>query len=163
MTFSRLPHARVAAQHGFYAEAFGTPSIFGNAGLALVQFHVVQISLASFRAVSQKPPVGGHKMATVLTELFRVAPRDLDSLADPELEPKAETSIWLRGLGDLELVALWELLPGAESNGTLMADLLSEPDAEVVLMSVPDNFLQCVRDLPDGDIPGRDAEMAVNG
>ena len=91
-------------------------------------------------------------MAAVFTELFRVPPDDVGSLADPEFEPNAETSIYLRGLGDLELVGLWELLTGAESDGTLMSDLLSEPDAEVVLMSVPDNFLQCVRDLPDGEI-----------
>jgi len=91
-------------------------------------------------------------MAAVFTELYRVAPGDLDTLACPEFEPSRETTIWLRGLGDLELVGLWELLPGAESDGTLMADLLSEPDAEVVLMSVPVNFLHCVRDLPDGDI-----------
>ena len=43
-------------------------------------------------------------MAAVFTELFRVAPDDLDSLTDPELEPNPDTSIWLRGLGDLELV-----------------------------------------------------------
>ena len=92
-------------------------------------------------------------MTAVFTELFRVAPDDLASLADPELEPNPETSIWLRGLGDLELVGLWELLPNAESDGTLMADLLSEPDAEVVLISIPDNFLQCVRDLPDSETP----------
>lgn len=92
-------------------------------------------------------------MAAVFTELFRVAAHDLDSLADPELEPNPETSIWLRGLGDVELVGLWELLPGAESDGTLIADLLSGPEAEVLLMSVPDNFLQCVRDLHDVDIP----------
>ena len=34
-----------------------------------------------------------------------------------------------------------------------MAGLLSDPNAEVGLISVSDNFLQCVRDLPDNDIP----------
>jgi len=93
-------------------------------------------------------------MAAFFTELFRVDPADVDSLADPELEPNPETSIWLRHIGDLELVGLWELLPGAESDGTLMAEPLTETDAECVVLSIPSNFLQCVRELPESDIPG---------
>jgi hypothetical protein len=56
-------------------------------------------------------------------------------------------------LGDLELVGLWESLPNAESDGTLMADPLSDLEAECVLLGVPDNFLQCIRSLTDAQIP----------
>jgi hypothetical protein len=92
-------------------------------------------------------------MAALFTELFRVSPDALDTLLDPELEPDPETSIWLRGLGDLELVGLWETLPNAESDGTLMAEPLSDLEAEFVLLGVPDNFLQCIRSLTDAQIP----------
>ena len=92
-------------------------------------------------------------MAALTTELYRISPEELDNLLDPELEPDSESSIWLRGLGDLELVGLWEVLPGAKSDGTLMAELLSDEEAEVLLLRVPDNFLQCIRDLSPEQIP----------
>ena len=92
-------------------------------------------------------------MAALFTEIFRVSPDSLDALLDPELEPEPDTSIWLRGLGDLELVGLWETLPNAASEGTLMAEPLSDIDAECLLLRVPDNFLKCIRSLADAQIP----------
>ncbi len=47
-------------------------------------------------------------MAAFFTELFRIDPADAESLLDPELERDPDTSLWLRNLGDLELVGLWE-------------------------------------------------------
>lgn len=91
-------------------------------------------------------------MSALYTALHRVAPSEVDSLRNTELESAPETSIWLRGIGDLELVELWELLPGAQSEGTLMADVLDSPDAEIVLIAVPQNFLDCVRNLPESQI-----------
>jgi len=92
-------------------------------------------------------------MAALFTELYRVSADALDALLDPELEPDPETSIWLRGLGDLELVGLWETMPNAESDGTLLAEPLSDLEGECVLLGVPENFLHCIRSLTDAQVP----------
>ena len=92
-------------------------------------------------------------MAALFTELYRVSPDALDTLLDPELESDPKFSIWLRGLGDIELVGLWEALPDAESDGTLMADPLSDLETECVLLGVPDNFLRCIRSVTDAQVP----------
>lgn len=97
-------------------------------------------------------------MAAVYTELFRVSPEAVETLLDPELEIDPATSIWLRGLGDLELVALWESLPSAQSVGTLMSEPLTDVESECVLLKVPEDFLQAILKLTDEQIP----EIVVN-
>ncbi|PHS03242.1 MAG: hypothetical protein COA78_18715 [Blastopirellula sp.] len=89
-------------------------------------------------------------MAAFFTELFRVDPADVESLLAPELERNDDTSLWLRNLGDLELVELWESLPNSESDGTLMSDVAAA--GESLVFTLPENFITSIRDLADADI-----------
>ena len=101
-------------------------------------------------------------MAAFFTELFRVEKSNVESLFDPELERDPATSLWLRHLGDLELVGLWESLPDARSEGTLMADVLADDGGEQLVFSLPDNFIDSIDSISGGDVDavvGRWAEM----
>ncbi len=91
-------------------------------------------------------------MAAFFTELFRIDPSDAESLLDPELERDSESSLWLRNLGDLELVGLWESLPNAQPDGTLMADVLSDPESEKLVFSLPDNFVSSIESVSDDQV-----------
>lgn len=91
-------------------------------------------------------------MAAFFTELFRIDPDDVHSLLDPELERDDTTSLWLEHLGDLELVGLWESLPGAKPADTLMDELLSDPEAGVLIFTLPDDFLDSIESVRDADI-----------
>lgn len=90
-------------------------------------------------------------MASLFTEFVRVSEEEIPSIDN--FETNQGNSIWLRGLGDLELVGLWEILPGSQADGTLMADMLTEPDTVSVFMSVPNNFLECICNLDDAETP----------
>ena len=89
-------------------------------------------------------------MAAFFTELFRIDPAEIESLLDPELERNEEDSLWLRNLGDLELVGLWDVLPNAESDGTLMAEMLAA-DAALVI-GLPENFVTAMSNLADDQV-----------
>jgi len=71
---------------------------------------------------------------------------------DPELERDEATSLWLRNLGDLELVGLWESLPGASSTGTLMDDVVSAGDGEAIIFSLPENFLDAITAIEEAAV-----------
>lgn len=93
-------------------------------------------------------------MAAFFTEFFRIESSELDFLYDPELERSNENSLWLQRIGDLELVGLWEVLPNADSDGTLMGDLLSDPESGVLIMGVPDNFITSLVEVDEEQLLG---------
>ena len=78
-------------------------------------------------------------MAAFFTEFVRINRDAVDSLLDPELERSQDTSLWLDHIGDLELVSLWDFLPNSTaSDDTLMEDLISPHDGEILVFSTPD-------------------------
>ncbi|QDU98568.1 hypothetical protein [Lignipirellula cremea] len=91
-------------------------------------------------------------MAAFFTELFRVAPDKVSSLLDPELERDPETSLWLKNIGEMELVGLWESLTNTESDGTMIQDILSDEDADAMLFSLPPEFLEAIAAVTDDKV-----------
>ena len=84
-------------------------------------------------------------MTAFFSELFRIEPSELESLLDPDLERTESNSLWLRSLGDLELVGLWESLPHSQAGDSLMGELLAEDGA--LILSVPEDFLKALAQL----------------
>ena len=92
-------------------------------------------------------------MAAFFTEFVRINRDAVDSLLDPELERSQDTSLWLDHIGDLELVSLWDFLPNSTaSDDTLMEDLISPHDGEILVFSTPDEFVNAIRDLNGDEI-----------
>lgn len=89
-------------------------------------------------------------MAAFFTEFFRVAPANVESLFDPELERRDDSSLWLRSLGDLELVGLWEVLPNSEPDGTLMGNVVAAGTS--LVFSIPDDFASSIHELTDDNV-----------
>ena len=91
-------------------------------------------------------------MAAFFTELFRIKPDEAETLLNSDLDREAIPSLWVRSMGDLELVGLWESLPNGESEGTLLAEPLSDLDADQIVTKLPDGFAYCISALHDEEV-----------
>ena len=101
---------------------------------------------------------GGGHMSSFYTLLYIANPEDAEEIGLDESEDAGQRwkSLWLRSIGDLELVALWTIIEPSnpENIGTLMADLLfAGGDDGPFVTKVPDGFIQSVATLPDSRIP----------
>jgi len=93
-------------------------------------------------------------MAAFDTLLFVAPVTEAEAIA---LDPNEDAmdrwpSAWLKSIGDLELVELWDVLSEDENEGTLMADLAwSSPDGDVMVMTTPDEFVTAMAELGESD------------
>jgi hypothetical protein len=86
-------------------------------------------------------------MAAVDTLLYIAARNEAEAIATAEDADARWPSIWLRHVGDQELVALWGVLSGhsPELGTTLMAELLFQgSESGPFVMRVPDEFVSTV-------------------
>jgi len=101
-------------------------------------------------------------MASFSTLLYIADPDDAETIGLDSDEDAAERwrSLWLRHLGDLELVRLGLIVASApdELGGTLMAELLYQAgDEGPFVMRVPQDFVASIAKIPDSRI----AEVAA--
>jgi len=89
-------------------------------------------------------------MAAFFTELFRVEPANVESLFDPQLERGNDSSLWLRNLGDLELVGLWNALPNSDPDATMLGNVVAAGPA--LAFSLPEDFVNSIHELTDDSI-----------
>jgi hypothetical protein len=90
-------------------------------------------------------------MAAFYTLLYIAAPVDAEAIACDESAADRWPSLWLRHIGDQELVALWGLVakPPEASGETLMADLLFQgSDEGPFVIQMPAAFVSAVAALP---------------
>jgi hypothetical protein len=93
-------------------------------------------------------------MAAFYTLLYIASAEDAEALAIEEDPQDRWPSLWLKHIGDLELVALWDLLTKEPSGsaGTLMEDLLFQASDEgPFVMGVPPEFVAAVAAISDRD------------
>ena len=95
-------------------------------------------------------------MAAFYTLLYIADPADAVAVGCEEDAADRWPSLWLRHVGDLELVALWAALgnSASETEGTLMADLLFQASDEgPFVMRVPPAFVAALAAIPAERIP----------
>lgn len=86
-------------------------------------------------------------MAAFYTLLYVAPITDAESIAQDADEDAMNRypSVFLRHIGDEELVALWDVLDAASNEGTLMGDLAyASPDGEVMVMALPKAFVMAL-------------------
>jgi hypothetical protein len=91
-------------------------------------------------------------MAAFYTLLYNAPLEAAEAIAFDEEAQDRWPSVWLKHIGDLELVALWEVIGGSPSasGGTLMANLVFQGSEEgPFVMSVPPEFITAVASIPD--------------
>ncbi|MCA9071486.1 MAG: hypothetical protein KDA84_21310 [Planctomycetaceae bacterium] len=98
-----------------------------------------------------------HKtMAAFYTLLYMANPDEAKAIADSDEPQDQWPNLWLRLVGDLELVELWRVLDEAtaDDEGTLMGDLLYQSgDEETFVMETPDSFVTAVAEIPESKLP----------
>jgi hypothetical protein len=95
-------------------------------------------------------------MAAFYTLFYIAPPEAAEAIAFDEDAIDRWPSVWLRHIGDLELVALWNVIDekSQESEGTLMADLIFQgSDEGPFVMRVPPEFIAAVASIPDDEAP----------
>ena len=93
-------------------------------------------------------------MAAFYTLFYIAPPEAAEAIAFDEEAIDRWPSIWLRHVGDLELVALWNVIDekAQESEVTLMADLIFQgSDEGPFVMRVPQQFIAAVASIPDDE------------
>lgn len=95
------------------------------------------------------------QMAAFYTLLYVAPVEDAEAIAADVNEDAMDRypSAWLRHIGDEELVALWDILDRESNEGTVMGDLAyASPDGEIMVMSVPKDFVVAVDNVAPVDL-----------
>jgi len=90
-------------------------------------------------------------MSAFYTQFFCADEQDFPKILDSGQRDNFK-SLWLDGLGDLELVCLWQALPDSDSGSSVMGAPVTPVDAEEFLLSTPTEFVNSILSVSEDDI-----------